>query len=99
MQIILLTKGQKKTISFSTGQQKTALALLASVSMLLAVFFYFSPISGAELTSVSKAASEELLAQRVDIERMREKTQNTLDGIALRVGQMQAQLTRLNSVG
>ena len=50
------------------------------------------------LLSVS-AAQQELTRQRADIQRMREKTENTLDGIAVRVGQMQAQLTRLNAVG
>jgi len=99
MQIILLNKGQKKTFSFSKRQQKASIALLVGFVLLLAGSFYLPEINGVtELSKVNKA-SKELSAQRLEIERMREKTQNTLDSIALRVGQMQGQLIRLNSVG
>jgi len=99
MQIILLTKGKKKTISFSENHKKTILVLMSGFILSLAGYFYLPNTAEAELTEQSKKASNELLAQRVELERMREKTTNTLDNMALRVGQMQAQLTRLNAVG
>ncbi len=96
MQIILLIKGQKKTFSFSKKQQKTTAVSLTSVVILLAAFFY---LFESEKISASGVMAKEYSSQRLEIERVREKTQNTLDSIALRVGQMQGQLIRLNSVG
>lgn len=99
MQIILLTKGKKKTISFSENHKKTILVLMCGFILSLVGYFYLPNTAETELTKQSNKVSNELLAQRVELERMREKTTNTLDNMALRVGQMQAQLTRLNAVG
>ncbi|ATI04009.1 MULTISPECIES: M23 family metallopeptidase [Cycloclasticus] len=99
MQIILLTKGKKKTINFSAIQQKVTYGLLGSFVLLLAVYWYMPSVTEVRLTEQSGKVSQELLTQRIELERVREKTQNTLDNLALRVGQMQAQLTRLNAVG
>ncbi|WP_020161769.1 M23 family metallopeptidase [Cycloclasticus pugetii] len=99
MQIILLTKGKKKTINFSAIQQKVIYGLLGSFILLLAVYWYMPSVTEVRLTEQSGKVSQELLTQRIELERVREKTQNTLDNLALRVGQMQAQLTRLNAVG
>lgn len=98
MQIILLTKGKKKTINFSAIQQKVIYGLLGSFVLLLAVYWYMPSVTEVRLTEQSGKVSQELLTQRIELERVREKTQNTLDNLALRVGQMQAQLTRLNAV-
>jgi murein DD-endopeptidase MepM/ murein hydrolase activator NlpD len=98
MQIILLTKGQKKMISFSFAHKKMMAAMLFGFALSIASYFYLSNTPDTQLTQSTKVA-EELLAQRAEVERLREKTRNTLDAIALRVGQMQAQLTRLNAVG
>jgi len=99
MQIILLTKGKKKTISFSENHKKIMFILLSGIILLLTGYFYLPNTAEIKLTEQSKKVSQELLAQRVELERVREKTTNTLDNMALRVGQMQAQLTRLNAVG
>lgn len=99
MQIILLTKGKKKTISFSENHKKTMLVLLSGFLLLLAGYFYLPNNAELQLTKHSSEVAQELLIQRAELERMREKTRNTLDNMALRVGQMQAQLTRLNAVG
>jgi len=99
MQIILLTKGKKKTISFSENHKKTMFVLSSGIILLLMGYFYLPNTAEIKLTEQSKKVSQELLAQRVELERVREKTINTLDNMALRVGQMQAQLTRLNAVG
>lgn len=97
MQIILLSKGQRKTLNISAVSRNTILSLMAGVLFLGAGSFYlFNTMAQGNSSSTVVA---ELQEQRVEVERLREKTRNTLDGIALRVGQMQAQLTRLNAVG
>jgi len=99
MQIILLTNGQRKTLSFSL-RQSYVMSLLAACLMLVVAGTYIV-LNGTDDSALLSAntVQQELTHQRADIQRMREKTQNTLDGIAVRVGQMQAQLTRLNAVG
>ncbi len=99
MQIILLTKGKKKTISFSGQHKKAISALIGGLVFSLAGYFFLSNAAEPALAAQSNSVNQELLAQRAELERVREKTRNTLDSIALRVGQMQAQLTRLNAVG
>lgn len=99
MQIILLIKGQKKTFSFSRAYQKKMIAIFCSVAVLLTAYIYISSVSVTPLTYQASPVATEILAQRAEIERVREKTRNTLDNLALRVGQMQAQLMRLNAVG
>lgn len=99
MQIILLTNGQRKTLSFSLRQGYVMSSLVACLMVVVAgTYIVLNGTDDTALLSVS-AAQQELTRQRADIQRMREKTENTLDGIAVRVGQMQAQLTRLNAVG
>jgi len=101
MQIILLTKGQRKTLSFSVKRAYLLTGLGGALVLLLASCFIL--LGTTESTPMSLQAThttqKEYLSQRADIQRIREKTQNTLDAMALRVGQMQAQLTRLNAVG
>ena len=101
MQIILLTKGQRKTLSFSVKRAYLLTGLGGALVLLLASCFIL--LGTTESTPMSLQANhttqKEYLSQRADIQRIREKTQNTLDAMALRVGQMQAQLTRLNAVG
>lgn len=99
MQIILLTKGKKKTISFSDRQKKAIAVLIGGFTLSLAGYLFLPNTDESVLASQSNSVNQELLAQRGELERIREKTRNTLDSIALRVGQMQAQLTRLNAVG
>ncbi|ORU92989.1 MAG: hypothetical protein A6F72_05935 [Cycloclasticus sp. symbiont of Poecilosclerida sp. N] len=99
MQIILLTKGQKRTIHLSGNYKRTKITLACTFVVVLAASFTFSASIDQTLKNQSVMVEKELLAQRTEVERMREKTRNTLDNLALRVGQMQAQLTLLNSVG
>lgn len=98
MQIILLTNGKRKTLSFSIADNKTIMTLSCAVAFILAGYFiFFNDLSAKE--TQSDYVVNELMEQRTELERVREKTQNTLDSIAIRVGQMQAQLMRLNAVG
>ncbi|MBL4743628.1 MAG: M23 family metallopeptidase [Cycloclasticus sp.] len=99
MQIILLTKGQKKSISFSNSQKNIITALICGFTVLLVGYFTFSQAPVSQIAKQEAVVVQELLVQRAELERLQEKMRNTLDGMALRVGQMQAQLTRLNAVG
>jgi len=99
MQIILLTKGQRKTLSFSVNRVYMLTGFACGLALLLASCFVLLKTSEEPALQASANTQQELRAQRSEIQRLRDKTQNTLDGMALRVGQMQAQLTRLNAVG
>ncbi len=99
MQIILLTKGKKKTIRVSGSHKKVASLFLSAFVLLLAGYFYLPSAEKKQTVRNTTVAVEELIEQRAELDRMREKTRNTLDNMALRVGQMQAQMMRLNAVG
>lgn len=99
MQIILLTKAKKKTISFSESHLKAMAAILGGFVLLLVGYFNLPKATDIKVTQQSEELINDLMTQRWELERMREKTTNTLDSMALRVGKMQAQLTRLNAVG
>tara|TARA_R110002074_G_scaffold170005_4_gene332052 strand:- start:79114 stop:80019 length:906 start_codon:yes stop_codon:yes gene_type:complete len=97
MQIILLTNGKRKTLGFSISQSNIMIAIVCG--FVLTLTGYFLLFNGQSKATETDYLVNELTVQRVELERMREKTRNTLDSIALRVGQMQAQLMRLNAVG
>ncbi|PHS71869.1 MAG: hypothetical protein COB22_06415 [Cycloclasticus sp.] len=102
MQIILLTKGQRKTLRFSLSLNKIITLFLSGFVLVSACCVYYVNSQRSITLTSSHGTSElvtELLEQRAEVQRLREKTRNTLDAVALRVGQMQAQLTRLNAVG
>jgi murein DD-endopeptidase MepM/ murein hydrolase activator NlpD len=97
MQIILLTNGKRKTLGFSISQSNIMIAI--ACGFVLTLTGYFLLFNGQSKATETDYLVNELTVQRAELERMREKTRNTLDSIALRVGQMQAQLMRLNAVG
>ena len=99
MQIILLTKGRKKTVNLSSPQiKKVALISFFCLTIAATLLTTFLP-SETEDSSSAEMLLTELSLQRNILSRMQEKNQNTLDSVAIRVGQMQAQLTRLNALG
>ncbi len=99
MQIILLTKGQKKTVNLSSSQiKKGALISFFCLAITATLFITLLPREANDLSDAAKILTE-LSFQRNLLARIQEKNQNTLDSVAIRVGQMQAQLTRLNALG
>ncbi len=99
MQIILLTKGQKKTVTLSPPKiKKVVIISLFCLSITATLFTILLP-KDVEGSSAAAMLLTELNLQRTMLSRMQEKNQNTLDSVAIRVGQMQAQLTRLNALG
>lgn len=101
MQIILISQKNRKTFQLSLTRNKLMLTLLASGMLLGLVFFTLGMSKGEGLKNIASTAMvvEELTEQRQELTRLQTKSRNTLDGIALRVGQMQAEITRLNAVG
>jgi murein DD-endopeptidase MepM/ murein hydrolase activator NlpD len=101
MQIILISQKNRKTFQLSLTRNKLMLTLLASGMLLGLVFFTLGMSKGEGLKDIASTAIvvEELSEQRQELTRLQTKSRNTLDGIALRVGQMQAEITRLNAVG
>ncbi|PCI19322.1 MAG: hypothetical protein COB62_05730 [Piscirickettsiaceae bacterium] len=101
MQIILLSQKGRKTIQFSLNRKQFMVMVFTCTAMLGLAFYTFGVSIGEQVKSegdVSEVALA-LSEQRQELERLQEKSRNTLDGFALRVGQMQAQITRLNAVG
>ena len=99
MQIILLTKGQKKTVNLSSPQiKKGALISFFCLVITATLFITLLPREANDSSDAAKILTE-LSFQRNLLARIQEKNQNTLDSVAIRVGQMQAQLTRLNALG
>jgi murein DD-endopeptidase MepM/ murein hydrolase activator NlpD len=101
MQIILISQKNRKTFQLSLTRKKLMLTLLASGMLLGLAFFTLGLSKGEGLKNIASTAkvAEELSEQRQELTRLQTKSRNTLDGIALRVGQMQAEITRLNAVG
>jgi len=101
MQIILISQKNRKTFQLSLTRNKLMLTLLASGMLLGLAFFTLGLSKGEGLKNIASTAKvvEELSEQRQELTRLQTKSRNTLDGIALRVGQMQAEITRLNAVG
>ncbi|ORU89933.1 MAG: hypothetical protein A6F71_02930 [Cycloclasticus sp. symbiont of Poecilosclerida sp. M] len=100
MQIILLSKKGKKALHVSFAQKGLMIAMLATPLILALVLYVMSAFdSGLSPSAKATTIGSEVLSQREELDRLREKTRNTLDGMTLRVGQMQAQLIRLNAVG
>jgi len=102
MQIILLSNKRRKTLQFELTRRQMLTASLVTMLGITFLFFFGGVLfntSEVGLNKISEKNVVELNEQRKELDRLREKTRNTLDSFALRVGQMQAQMTRLNAVG
>lgn len=97
MQIILLAKQGRKTINFSVTR-KSIVMLSLSVLMITFIVAYLV-ISPSQIGYNTQPIEHKLFEQRSELEQLKLKTRNTLDGLALRVGQLQTKLMHLNAVG
>jgi len=97
MQIILLSKKGTKTINFSLTR-KVALTLLFCLLSLGSIVGYFVSLPNKNFLN-NQLISNTLAEQRLELVQLQQKTRNTLDGLAIRVGQVQARLMHLNAVG
>lgn len=101
MQLILLSQKNRKTFQFAINRSKL-LAIMSTCMVLIGLAFYALGLAMSEQnknTTDAGNVAEVLSEQRQELNRLQTKSRNTLDAIALRVGQMQAHITRLNAVG
>jgi murein DD-endopeptidase MepM/ murein hydrolase activator NlpD len=97
MQIILLSKKGRKTVNLSVTRKHIVMAGLSVISIILiAAYLVITP---AQLSYDIQPIENKLSEQRTELEQLKSKMRNTLDGLALRVGQIQTKLMHLNAVG
>lgn len=100
MQIFLLTKSGKRSLSLTLNLRVIG-PVLASVTLGLVSLGYFlghghsetGPLN--ELESLQSALHE----QQQMLEHVQLRSENTLDGLAIKLGQLQSHMLRLNAVG
>ncbi len=101
MNIILVSDkpGKNRTITFGSAQIALSASALLSLTLLLAgLLYYFTVISAVDIGSpylqalITKAREQEAKRSRVYV-------QDSLNAMAIKVGQMQAQMLRLDGLG
>ena len=104
MNVVIFGKGFGKPRQVSlTGKSVVALSLLFSSALIGAAFlggYWYSTLSGSGI-SLSEAAqmSAKLAEERAAIEQIRQETEDKLDALAIRLGQMNARVIRLDALG
>lgn len=101
MQIILVptSLGGKKAIAFSSGQSFALLALFITVPLLLASLLYYFTLTYGLAIRIPYVQSLVLNAQQHEAEKNRSYLQDNLNALSVKLGQMQAQLVRLDALG
>jgi len=97
MQIILLSKKGTKTINFSLTRKVTSVILVSLLFVGSIAGYFFTLPNQSSLNK--QLINNTLTEQRLELLKLKQKTRNTLDGLAVRVGQVQARLMHLNAVG
>lgn len=104
MNVVIFGKGFGRTRQVTlTGTAIAGLGLLFA-GLLGSVAFYGGYLysvhagSGVSLDKV-RALSQELETERAEIETIRQEAEDTLDALALRIGQMNARVIRLDALG
>jgi len=104
MNVVIFGKGFGKTRQLSLSGQAAAACgflILAAISVLAAAAGYWHSArtgSGVPLTEVA-TLTDELAMQRSAIASTRQETEDTLDALAIRIGQMNARVIRLDALG
>lgn len=104
MNVVIFGKGFGKPRQISlSGKDVAGIVSLFSLFLAVAAFvggYYFSAYTGSGV-SMSRVASinEELNGQRSAIATTRQQTEDTLDALAIRIGQMNARVIRLDALG
>ena len=104
MNVVIFGKGFGKPRQISlSGKDVAGIVSLFSLLLVVAAFvggYYFSAYTGSGV-SMSRVASinEELEGQRNAINTTRQQTEDTLDALAIRIGQMNARVIRLDALG
>jgi murein DD-endopeptidase MepM/ murein hydrolase activator NlpD len=99
MNIILFTSRRGQVWSFEVDPLRFVLMLVAGLAMLLAVAMYAGTRLGYTETAYPANWQDAARGQQSEIAEVRRSAQADLDALALRLGQMQAQMLRLNALG
>lgn len=98
MQLILLSKKGSKALSFSLTRKVLVVAALV-ISTLVMLLLGYLLNSQYKAALLEQQTTNEFAKQRLELQQLKQKTRNTLDGLAIRVGQIQSSLLHLNAVG
>lgn len=100
MNIIFVSgNSARRTILLSRQQSWLVLGALIGVPIALATFFYYLTLNIGALANVPAFRHLVLEEQRKQAERQHLYVQQNLDAMAVKLGEMQAQLTRVDAVG
>ena len=102
MNIILLTRNARSAGSLRLGPARSLLLLVALFLVLPGTALVGGYLLGehhAERQQLPRAWQAELQRQRQEIARLSHKAREDMNGLALRLGQLQAQAVRLNALG
>lgn len=104
MNVVIFGKGFGKPRQINLSGRVAALIGVAISAMIGCAMFgagyLYSAQTGSGLSRTEVASlSEELVTQKEQIARTRQETEDTLDALAIRIGQMNARVIRLDALG
>ncbi len=104
MNVVIFGKGFGKPRQINMSGLSVAFAAVLVVALFSGAAFYgghrYSVQNGSGVSLRAAAAlNAEIDAQRASIERTRQETEDTLDALAIRLGQMNARVIRLDALG
>lgn len=99
MNIILFTNRRGQVWSFEISPVRLIIQLLAGLAVMLVAAMYAGSRLGQPGTDNSAGMGDILSGRQLEIAEVRRSAQADLDALALRLGEMQAQLLRLNALG
>ena len=104
MNVVIFGKGFGKPRQLSLsgkgviGLATVAVAIVFSIAFVGGFWYSAATGSGVSLNQVEKIANE-LDAQRLEIAKTRQESEDTLDALAIRIGQMNARVIRMDALG
>lgn len=99
MNIILFTQRQGQVWSFEVNPARFAIALLVSTAITVGAVLYSGIRIGGEELNYVASWQEDVRQKQAEITAIRHNAQADLDALTLRIGQLQAQMLRLNALG
>jgi len=102
MNIIFLTTGSRRAGSLNLGHRSAWLLVILMVLLLPVAMLstgYWLGQQGAHHDLLAQGLQQEMQQQRNNISRVAQKARADLNGLAVRLGQLQAQAVRLNALG
>jgi len=99
MNIILFTNRRGQVWSFEISPVRFVLQLVAGLAIMLALALYAGTRLASTETDYLADWQDSVRGQQSEIAEVRRNAQADLDALALRLGQMQAQMLRLNALG